>query len=107
MHRRRNFIERLRSKSLAPSFEAAVRTAPTDVAKKRRQGVYTSSALLQPNQLQDLVDILDDIVKATVGVPLHFQMQISLGEGSEVDPSKVEEINKLLESVSPELQVKA
>jgi hypothetical protein len=61
--------------------------------------------LLQPNELQDLVDVLDDIVKAAVGVPLRFQLQISLGNGEEVGSTKVEEVNKLLESVSPALRL--
>jgi hypothetical protein len=71
------------------------------------KGVYTSSALLPPNQLQDLVDILDDIVKAAVGVPLRFQLQIYFCDGEDIGLAKVEEVNKLLESVSPALRAKA
>jgi Protein of unknown function (DUF1156) len=71
------------------------------------KGVYTSAAVLQPNELQDLVDVLDDIVKAAVGVPLRFQLQISLGDGEDIGSAKVEEVNKLLESVSPDLRVRA
>jgi hypothetical protein len=71
------------------------------------KGVYTSSAVLQPNELQDLVDVLDDIVKAAVGVPLRFQLQISLGDGEDIVSAKVEEVNKLLEAVSPDLRVQA
>jgi hypothetical protein len=48
------------------------------------------------------VDVLDDIVKAVVGVPLDFQLQISLGDVQDIGSAKVEELNKLLESVSPE-----
>jgi hypothetical protein len=51
------------------------------------------------------VDVLDDIVKAAVGVPLRFQLQISLGDGEDVGSTKVEEVNKLLESVSPALRL--
>jgi hypothetical protein len=53
------------------------------------------------------VDVLDDIVKAAVAVPLRFQLQISLGDGEDIGSAKVEEVNKLLESVSPDLRVKA
>jgi Protein of unknown function (DUF499) len=73
----------------------------------KSKGIYTSSAVLQPNELQDLVDVLDDIVKAAVGVPLRFQLQISLGDGDDIGSAKVEEVNKLLEAVSPDLCVKA
>jgi hypothetical protein len=71
------------------------------------KGVYTSSAALQPAALQDLVDALPDIVNAAAGISLRFQLQISLGEGESLSSSKVEEINTLLGSVSPELCVKA
>lgn len=80
--------------------------APGGYVPKPR-GVYISSAVLQPSELQDLVDVLPDVVKAAVGVPLRFQLQISLGDGEEINSAKVEEVNKLLESVSPELRVRA
>jgi hypothetical protein len=78
-----------------------------DTAGAKPRGVYTSSAEIQPNELQDLVEILDDIVKAAVGIPLRFQLQISLGGGEDIDTAKVEAINKLLESVSSQLRVQA
>ena len=71
------------------------------------KGVYTSTAMLQPAALQDLVDILPDVVKAAAGVSLQFQLQVALGNGEEIGAGKVEEINKLLESVTPELRVRA
>ncbi len=71
------------------------------------KGVYSSSAEIQPNELQDLVDVLDDIVKAAVGVPLRFQLQISLGGGEDIEVAKVEAVNKLLESVSSQLRLRA
>jgi hypothetical protein len=89
----------------AASGSTAGAAAGADGSKPK--GVYTSSAVLQPNELQDLVDVLDDIVKAAVGVPLRFQLQISLGDGENVSAAKVEEVNKLLESVTPELRVRA
>jgi hypothetical protein len=79
---------------------------PGGVVSKPK-GVYTSSAVLEPSALQDLVEALPDIVNAAAGIPLRFQLQISLGEGESLSSSKVEEINTLLGSVSPELRVKA
>ena len=53
------------------------------------------------------MDILPDVVKAAAGVSLQFQLQVALGNGEEIGAGKVEEINKLLESVTPELRVRA
>jgi hypothetical protein len=47
------------------------------------KGLHTYSAQLEPAMLQDLVDILPDLIKAAVGVPLRFQLQISLGDGED------------------------
>jgi hypothetical protein len=66
------------------------------------KGVYTSSAALEPAALQDLVDALSDIVNAAAGISLRFQLEISLGKGESLSSSKVEEINTLLGSVSPD-----
>jgi hypothetical protein len=89
-----------------PSASGGMADSVTGAYGSKPKGVYTSSALLQPNQLQDLVDVLDDIVKAAVGVPLSFRLQISLGDGEDIGSAKVEEVNKLLESVSSELRVR-
>ena len=90
---------------MQPRASGGMANSATGTYGSKPKGVYTSAALLQPNQLQDLVDVLDDIVKAAVGVPLRFQLQISLGDGEDVGSTKVEEVNKLLESVSPALRL--
>ncbi len=71
------------------------------------KGVYASSASLEPSGLQDLVDVLPDVVKAAAGVPLRFQISISLGDGQEISLEAVERISKVLEQVSTELRLKA
>jgi hypothetical protein len=53
------------------------------------------------------VDVLDDIVKAAVGVNLRFQLQISLDGGGDLSSAKLEEVNKLLEGVKPELRLRS
>jgi hypothetical protein len=88
-----------------PAPSGGLADAASGAYGSKPKGVYTSSALLQPNQLQDLVDVLDDIVKAAVGVALRFQLQISLGDGEDISSEKLREVNQLLESVSPELRV--
>lgn len=69
------------------------------------QGIYTSSAALEPSALQDLVDVLPDVIKAAAGVPLRFQLHVSLGDGESLKPETVDAVNKLLESVTSDLRV--
>ena len=69
-------------------------------------GAYTSSAVVEPAGLQDLVDALPDIVKAAAGVTLEFRLDVTLGDGKDVAPDTVESINQLLEDVNPELRLK-
>jgi hypothetical protein len=71
------------------------------------KGVYTSAAALEPSALQDLVDVLPDVIKAAAGVPLQFQLSVTLGDGQVVGSETVESINKLLEEVSADLRLKA
>lgn len=89
-----------------PAASGGITDSASGTHGSKPKGVYGSSAVLQPNELQDLVDVLDDIVKAAVGVPLRFQLQISLGDGQDIGSARVEEVNKLLESVNPELRVR-
>ena len=75
-------------------------------ASEPRAG-YTSSAVLDPAALQDLVDALPEIVKAAAGVPLEFQLDVTLGDGGkDVDSDTVESIDKLLGEVSPDLRLR-
>jgi hypothetical protein len=87
--------------------------APGEMAESQRgeyvpkpKGVYMSSATLEPSALQDLVDVLPDVVKAAAGVPLQFQLSVTLGDGQEIRTETVESINKLLEEVSSDLRLK-
>ena len=82
---------------------------PTSVAPKvsEPRAGYTSSAVLDPAALQDLVDGLPDIVKAAAGVPLEFRLDVTLGNGGkDVDSDTVESIDKLLDEVSPDLRLR-
>jgi hypothetical protein len=85
---------------------AQVRVAPKGVDEKKPTGVYSTSSLIGPSALQDLVDVLPDVLKAAAGINLRFRLDITLGSGDTVDQAKVAEINKLLESISPELTLK-
>ena len=78
------------------------------VSVSETKGVYTSSAVLAPDALQDLTDALPDIVKAAAGVPLGFRLEVTLGSGKdkEVASETVESINELLKEVSPDLRLR-
>ena len=69
-------------------------------------GVLTDAAILEPNELQDLVDALPDVVKAAAGVPLQFHVHITLGDGGDVPSETVTSFNELLESIKSDLCVK-
>jgi hypothetical protein len=71
----------------------------------KEKGVYTASAALEPSALQDLVDVLPDIVKAAAGVPLRFDVSVTLGSSQEIGKETIETINKLLEGVSAALSL--
>lgn len=70
------------------------------------QRSYIASADLEPNELQDLVDALPEVIKASAGAPLRFHVRIMLGEGGEVAYELVTSLNEILESIRPELSLK-
>ena len=70
------------------------------------KGVYTGTAILEPNELQDLVDALPDVVKAAAGVPLQFHVRITLGDGSDVPSETVTSLNELLGGIKSDFCLK-
>ena len=80
-------------------------TGPSPAPEPGPAGAYKSSARLDPGVLQDLVETLPDVIKAAAGVPLRFDVHITLGDGSEVAPETVEAVNELLKGVSDELRL--
>ena len=85
----------------------SVGTGPSGASVSGSAGIRTSSAKLEPGVLQDLVETLPDVIKAAAGVPLRFDVRITLGDGSEVAPETVEAVNELLKGVSDELHLDA
>ena len=69
------------------------------------KGAHTGAGILEPNELQDLVDALPEVVKAAAGVPLQFRIHITLGDGGDVPSETVTSLNELLESVSAGLRL--
>jgi Protein of unknown function (DUF499) len=70
------------------------------------KGAFVATASVEPSTLQDLMDALPDVIKAAAGVPLKFQLQISVGSAAGVSLKTVEAINKILAEVSPDLKVR-
>jgi hypothetical protein len=66
---------------------------PPTVASDTRS---SSAAVLKPNQLQDLVDVLPDLIKATAGHDLVFRLALELKGKGRPDDKLVAEVNKLL-----------
>ena len=60
---------------------------------------------LKPNQLQDFVDVLPDILKATAGSEMSFRLTVEIKGKARPSDKTVATINKLLESVAPNLRV--
>jgi hypothetical protein len=72
----------------------------------RRSGTYSSTAELAPEALQDLVEALPDIVRGAAGLPLQFQLTVTLGDGVDVRPEVVASINELLQNINGDLLLK-
>ncbi len=70
------------------------------------KGARIGSADLEPNELQDLVEALPDVITAAAGVPLRFHLRITLGDGNDVPPESVTSLNELLEGVNSGLRLK-
>ena len=70
------------------------------------QGTRTGSADLEPNELQDLVDVWPEVIKASAGLQLRIRVSITLGDGDEVPAEKVTSLNEIMKGVRPDLQLK-
>ena len=66
-------------------------------------GGRTFSARLEPGALQDLVETLPDVIQATAGVTLRFDVTVTLGDGTEIALETIEAVNELLKGVSDDL----
>ena len=67
---------------------------------------FQASARLEPSELQDLVDALDQIVQASAGVRLEFRLALQLGDNARDVPSEtVDRINALLVDINSDLRL--
>jgi hypothetical protein len=71
--------------------------------------VLVANAYLQPAQIQDLGDRMDELlkIKAKSKVPIQFHLRVELGDGQTVPPSGVAaEVNQVLADISDQLQLR-
>ena len=65
----------------------------------------SAEVALKPSQLQDFVDVLPDILKATAGSEMSFRMTVEIKGNERPSDKTVANINKLLESVDQSFRV--
>lgn len=82
--------------------QAGVASGPAAPPTDTRASAEVS---LKPNQLQDFVDVLPDILKATAGSEMSFRLTVEIKGKATPSDKTVAAINKLLESVAPGLRV--
>ena len=69
------------------------------------KGARTGAADLEPNELQNLMEVLPDVIMAAAGVPVRFHFRVTLGDGGDVPPESATSVNELLERVNPKLRL--
>jgi hypothetical protein len=71
--------------------------------------LLVASAYLQPAQIQDLGDRMDELlkIKAKSKVPIQFHLRVELGDGQTVPPTGVAtEVTQVLADISDQLQLR-
>ncbi|MDQ3349157.1 MAG: hypothetical protein M3545_14460, partial [Acidobacteriota bacterium] len=87
--------------SIAMPAAGAAPASPPSASDTRA----SAEIALKPNQLQDFVDVLPDILKATAGLEMSFRMTLEVKGKERPSDKTVATINKLLENVAKDLQV--
>ena len=105
-----SFMPLSQSASRLPAAPAAC-PAPAQVlpAAELRPKLLVASAYLQPAQIQDLGDMIDELlkIKAKSKVPIQFHLRVELGDGQSVPPDGVAaEVTQILADISDQLQLR-
>ena len=82
--------------------EAGAALAPLSPASDTRA---SGEVALKSNQLQDFVDVMPEILKATAGMEIRFRLAVEIRGKERPSDTTVASINKLLESVDQHLRV--
>ncbi len=86
--------------------QVSLKTPGKPAPRPVRDDRHTCSAELEPEEMQDLVEILPAVVADAAGIPLKLQLSITFGDGDPSHAEKVASINKLLEGVHSDLILK-
>jgi hypothetical protein len=65
---------------------------------------YTATAELQPSELQDFVESLDEVIKAGVGLNLHYVLRLELGKSVKPTDEQLKKLNEVLKKVCKKFQ---
>jgi hypothetical protein len=71
-----------------------------------RPGTRVAEAELKASQVQDLAELMGDILKAKAKYELRFRLQIELSGKEAPSDQVVVELNRILNEVSKELQIR-
>lgn len=69
-------------------------------------GTKMVEAEIKPNQIQDLAEAMSDLISATAGQELKFQLRIELGGKNPPPKAMLEKVNKILEGIDPKMKIK-
>lgn len=86
---------------------AAAVTLATPKEKPPPKEVHAAFADLEPNELQDFVEMLPNLLAKTAGVPLTLHLRVTLGNGAEAHSELKSSLNELLEGVNDNLRFPA
>ena len=65
---------------------------------------YTTTAELQPSELQDFVESMDKIIKAGVGLNLHYILRLELGKSVKPTDEQLKKLNEVLNKACEKLK---
>jgi hypothetical protein len=66
----------------------------------------SAETMLRPDQVQDIAELVPELIKAAAGYELAFGVRVVVKGKDSAPASVVERVNKLLEQVGADLQVK-
>jgi hypothetical protein len=65
---------------------------------------YATTAELQPSELQDFVESMDEIIKAGVGLNLHYILRLELGKSVKPTDEQLKKLNEILNKICEKLK---
>ncbi len=103
-------ISGAKSVKLVPVQAAGGRSVPGSGVPTANevQGVYTATAKLEPNEVQDLSEMVPNILEAAAlsGVPVHFHLTIDAGSPDKpVDTETLRKLNDVLKQIKENLEL--